>query len=116
MNDEPTMKTLLRLSTTEFTIPQPAGSQVAIPLKDFGHSEKKLGIWCYPACDFGVHVNEIKQKGLQRAEKMRLSRCSPRDAWLDDLRHQLHRQLSYGSVASAHPPDLIEATFQAVWY
>ena len=58
------MKPLSKLPTTELTIPQSDGSQLAILLKDVHHSEEKLGVWCCPAGDFGVHVKETRQKGL----------------------------------------------------
>ena len=43
---EPTMKPFSKLPTTKLTTPQPYGSQVAIPLKDVGHSKKS---WVFSA-------------------------------------------------------------------
>jgi hypothetical protein len=112
---KPTLKKVSQLPDTPLRIPQPDGSEVTIPLKEVTASEKKLGVWTCPAGDFGVHVEQMRSKGVAWAEKLAAGKCPPRDAWLG-LRHQLWRQMSYGLIAVSHPPDKLEEAFQSVWY
>ena len=109
------LKKVGELPAAPLLIPQPDGTEVPIPLHDVSHPEKKLGVWTCPSGDFGHHVKQIKQKGLDWAASMQVSHCPPKDVWLG-LRHQLYRKMSYGFVALVHPPDLLEKAFQDVWF
>lgn len=112
---KPKLKSLSKLPSTPLHIPQPDGTAVPIELKAVTHSEKKLGVWTNPVGDFTKHLEEAKKKGANWAEMMRAGSCPPRDVWLG-LRHQLYRQMSYGSVAMTHDPDKVEAVYQSVYY
>ena len=96
------------------TIPQPGGSSVPIVTHDVTTSSKVLGVNFTPAGNCLIHIDQVVQKGLDWAERLRTKPVLRCDAWLS-IYLQLLPAIAWGLVTVYLHPKKLDAMIQRVY-
>lgn len=99
------------MQSLRLTIPQPDGQHVPIPLQDFDHASKSLGVFSSPSNSGVGQVDAMKVKGLTWAAKASSSPLRPRELSL-----QLYPSMFFGSSCISADPHYLDEAINSVYY
>ena len=103
------------LAPAHITIPQPDGSEVPIATLDVDEASKMLGFHFAPFGGSLHHMSQMKEKGLDWADRLASRPLPHRDAWLS-FHAQLFPGMTWGLVAAIMSPSKLDDLMQSLYY
>lgn len=112
---KPTIKPEAELPSHPLTIPLPDGSSAPIERKPLNYSEETLGVWNNPLNDPKVGLQELKKKGLDWVDCLRVRPLERRDTWLS-ITSQQYPKWSYGLSSLYAKPEALDKCIGSVYF